>query len=351
MAKYLYVWFQPFSDVMNGGGQVNRSVYMLAKRTEEFDSYYINKTAYSKSLSSVLLGNILMPFGYFNGLTKSKVDKIAEMSIKYDCVYLTSSLMGIVAKRLRDVGYKGKIITLFHNVEEEYFRSILSAKRLDRNMKIRSARHNDYLSCVYADTVITLNERDSRILQKKYNRSADSILPVMMEDRLPSTQNMSEALTCSTPLCTFIGSNFKANTDGILWFVHNVLPHVNIRFRIVGIDMDKFQEQHASLLADVEVVSNASDLYPYYQQSDFIIAPVFAGSGMKVKTCEALMYGKNIIGTDETFEGYDVDSYGAGCRCNTAQEYIDAIREYAKHPIPVFNTNARRLFVERHRLV
>ena len=72
---------------------------------------------------------------------------------------------------------------------------------------------------------------------------------------------------------------------------------------------------------------------------------------MKVKTCEALMYGKNIIGTDETFEGYDIDSYNAGCRCNTAQEYIDAITEYAKYPIPVFNKNARRLFVERHRLV
>ncbi len=39
---------------------------------------------------------------------------------------------------------------------------------------------------------------------------------------------------------------------------------------------------------------------------DYIISPIFVGGGMKVKTCEALMYGKNIIGTSESFEGYDI---------------------------------------------
>ena len=48
-----------------------------------------------------------------------------------------------------------------------------------------------------------------------------------------------------------------------------------------------------------------------------MLFPIFEGSGMKLKTCEALMFGKNIIGTPEAFAGYDIDDYtnvGACCR-------------------------------------
>lgn len=45
----------------------------------------------------------------------------------------------------------------------------------------------------------------------------------------------------------------------------------------------------------------------YIYNADFLIAPIFEGSGMKLKTAEALMYGKTVFGTTEAFEGYDVD--------------------------------------------
>lgn len=38
-----------------------------------------------------------------------------------------------------------------------------------------------------------------------------------------------------------------------------------------------------------------------------MVMPIFSGSGMKVKTAEALMYGKFLIGTKEAFEGYEID--------------------------------------------
>ena len=41
---------------------------------------------------------------------------------------------------------------------------------------------------------------------------------------------------------------------------------------------------------------------------------------MKVKTCEALMFGKNIIGTKEAFEGYELDYQKVGAMCNTKEE-------------------------------
>ena len=45
---------------------------------------------------------------------------------------------------------------------------------------------------------------------------------------------------------------------------------------------------------------------------------------MKVKTCEALMYGKNILGTTETFEGYELDMH----HLIADKDYPSGIREW-----------------------
>jgi hypothetical protein len=79
-----------------------------------------------------------------------------------------------------------------------------------------------------------------------------------------------------------------------------------------------------------------------------MILPVFAGSGMKIKTCESLMYGKNILGSDESFEGYQIDPERIGGLCNTAEEYIDRIRHLVMSPIPKFNSYAREIFLKNH---
>ena len=79
-----------------------------------------------------------------------------------------------------------------------------------------------------------------------------------------------------------------------------------------------------------------------------MVLPIFKGGGMKVKTCESLMYGKNILATDESWEGYDLDCEMAGGRCNTAQDFIDRINAISAHPIPRFNAYSRSVFVERY---
>ena len=101
-------------------------------------------------------------------------------------------------------------------------------------------------------------------------------------------------------------------------------------------------------MKDIEVVSDAPDLRPYFEEADFMILPVFAGSGMKIKTCESLMYGKNILASDESFEGYHLDFERVGGLCNTPQEYIDRIRHFIEHPVKRFNAYSRESFLKNH---
>lgn len=79
-----------------------------------------------------------------------------------------------------------------------------------------------------------------------------------------------------------------------------------------------------------------------------MVLPIFKGSGMKVKTCESLMYGKNIIATDEALEGYELDYSRMGGKCNTAQEFIDTIKSFTDSPRPRFNAYSRNTFLEKY---
>ena len=85
-----------------------------------------------------------------------------------------------------------------------------------------------------------------------------------------------------------------------------------------------------------------------FEQADIMVLPIFKGSGMKVKTCDSLMYGKNIVATPEAWEGYELDCSRAGGNCETAQQFIDCINGFSANPRPRFNAYSRHVFLEKY---
>lgn len=66
---------------------------------------------------------------------------------------------------------------------------------------------------------------------------------------------------------------------------------------------------------------------------------------MKVKTAEALMHGKTIVGTKEAFEGYETNTPGIFFECHDKNEFINAINKLLsqKH---LYNADSRELFLK-----
>jgi hypothetical protein len=60
------------------------------------------------------------------------------------------------------------------------------------------------------------------------------------------------------------------------------------------------------------------------------------------------MYGKNIIGTKETFEGFNLDTDKVGGLCNTPKEFIDRINYFIHHPVTRYNPYAREVFLRNN---
>lgn len=342
--KVLFISFKHSEGVLDGGGMENLRCFRLLQDIfgkENVDTFYM------RSDKRDLLGKVMaVPLffkDYFYGVTPRKMAAIVGKAAQYDYVFLSSSLFGIIARELKAQGYTGKIISHFHNVEKKYYSDLLSRSFPLRNIVVRCAEHNDKYAWLYSDKTIVLNERDHQILRQSYSGQANAVLPISVADKYQSTTD-SQTLTRSTPYCLFLGSYFPPNVQAVRWFVENVLPHVNIKLKIVGKGMSQLRQER--LAGNLEIVSDAPDLIPYFREADFVVLPIFSGSGMKVKTCEALMHGKNIIATDEAFEGYNIDGQKVGARCNTAEEFIATIKQFSAHPIPKLNAYSRETYLQ-----
>ena len=346
----LFVLFKHYTGILEGGGLVNQRNVQMAERLLGADNvrlYYVHDDARRRSLGNLLLSALYFPFDHFNGMLPSRLREIVRLAADYDCVFISTTIFGIVARELKAAGYKGRIVAHFHNVESIYYDHLLPKYMPFRRVIINCAARNDAYCCRYADVVLALNDRDAALLEKMYGRRPDFLVPVALKDQCEHVYFDLEALTAPRPRLLFLGSSFTANNEGVLWFVQHVLPHVDAEFRIVGRNMDKLQAANPCL-RDVQVFSNVPDLTEHYLWADFMVLPIFSGSGMKVKTCESLMFGRNILGTDETFEGYREHVGGNIRLCNTAQDYIDAITYYAAHPVPRFNAQARDVFLRHY---
>ena len=347
--RVLYIWYKYSRGIPEGGGQVSSRNYRMvcqAVGEENVENLYIHDERRGKTLATKMLSAPFFLCGYYYGLSPRRVRAIVRRALAFDCVFIDRSLFGQIARGLRSAGYQGRIIAFFHNYERTYFDARLSRHLPFRGVVLRCAEINDRLCCQYADRLITLTQRDSDLLEKNLGRAADAVIPVSMQDvSLPAVD--SSVLTRKRPVCIFLGSYFRANNEAILWFIREVLPHVDIRMRIVGRGMARLQQERPELKS-VEVLSDVPDLQPVLLDADLVILPVFTGSGMKVKTCESLLYGRNILGTDEAFAGYELDDAQVGARCNTATEFIAAIRSFAENPRPRFNIYARNLFLQRY---
>ena len=351
MQKVLFIWYKRSGAVKEGGALCSERNYAMvckAVGAENVTSMYIHDDDKKRSIKTYAQALWRMPKGYYFGLTKQKAQDILVRAKEYDTVFIDRTVFGVLARDLKKAGYTGRIVAHYHNIEKVYFDAKLPKWLPFRQVLLRCVQKNDQWSAQYADKVIALNERDAEIIRQHYGRKVDLLVPIAMADQL--TASPTERMTNVPLKCLTIGSYFAANNEGILWFVKNVLPRVKVEYTIVGKGMKKLKEDNSELLQGIEVVSDAPSLAPYFEEADVMILPIFSGSGMKVKTCECLMYGKNIVATDEALEGYHVEGDEIGGRCNSAEEFIQTLQAMTEHPRTRWNQYSREIFLKRYSL-
>jgi glycosyltransferase involved in cell wall biosynthesis len=130
----------------------------------------------------------------------------------------------------------------------------------------------------------------------------------------------------------FVGQSNHPNLAAMKWFFEQVWPlitHRGYSVKIVGPIGSMVQREipqlHEAFCAFF--VGEVADLIPYYRAARCVIAPMVSGSGISIKTIEALALGKPFIGTSKAFRGMPMDRLkAAGIQAHDApQAFADAI--------------------------
>lgn len=281
-----------------------------------------------------------------SGIDKSQFNQIDQIirTKQIELVFLDSSLLGLLAKEIRQNHPSVKVVTFFHNIEYRYYKRELTINRNSMlHYRLSIIRKNEVAACRYSHAIIALNERDSQQLKSYYKTEANYIIPITLEDKYP-TPPSERNKTDKNPLqILFVGSYFSMNIEGMLHFTKQILPHTQARLTIAGTGMKQLEKQIGKN-KQIEVFDYVEDLSKLYEEADFVVIPIYSGSGMKVKTAEALMYGKYILGTPEAFTGYSI-SPETGLLCTNDQEFIEAINRCSHRG---FNPASRQLFLKNY---
>lgn len=338
----------PFEKKIKSGADVinTRNSAFLYTYYDQIDYFFTRDT--SQKLNKIAtLKNILF-YNNFVGVTPKEITKLCS-SVKennYDMCYIANSNLGFLAKIMKQYFPKMKICTFFHNVEFNYFKQLASGKNFYKMPLALCAKKNEEIALQYSDRVIALNQRDADEICRLYDKNVDFILPTSFPDCAEKIECEFSPRISSPSKLLFVGSDFFANEDGIRWFIHNVLPRIDAEVFIVGRGTERWQPIF-SANKNVHVLGSVDSLASSYQMADAVVMPIFLGSGMKTKTAEALMYGKNIYATSEALEGYEVEIDKIGAKCNTADEFVNAIQNDLPNRT-IYNKFSRQIFLNNY---
>lgn len=258
-----------------------------------------------------------------------------------ELIFLDTSVLGHIIKKAK---IHAKIVTFFHNIERQY-----TWDRVIHNsplciFRYIATRYNEKITIDLSDKKICLNQRDEELLKKLYGVDTDLLLPISFMDSWEAEKNV---MAEPNGKILFVGSYFLPNCKGIKWFAQNVAPHIDYTVQVVGRDMEKLKTEIQN--DNVEIIGGVRDLSSYYYEADAVIMPIFMGGGMKVKTAEAMMYGKTIFATSEALEGYNNIKSDYIFECNTAEDFIDKLNAYKKSgQHHTCNEEIRKVFLEKY---
>ena len=141
----------------------------------------------------------------------------------------------------------------------------------------------------------------------------------------------------SEPVICFVGVlNYRPNTEGITWFVHNVMPRLierepRVRLLIVGRHPTAKVEELGQQ-PGVEVVGSVPDVRDYIRESAAVIAPLLLARGVQNKVLEAMACQRVAVCSAAAAEGLDATEGEHLLVAREPEEWVDSLCTLFSNP-------------------
>jgi polysaccharide biosynthesis protein PslH len=182
-----------------------------------------------------------------------------------------------------------------------------------------------------SNVLVHLSVDDCEFFQRLMPSKPQFLVFPSIEENFISTANAAAPPTESLDLL-FVGQWHHANLAAIKWFFGQVWPLIADRqysLKIVG-PIGSMVKRDLPQLHDTfrsHFAGEVADLTPYYRAARCVIAPMVSGSGISIKTIEAMALGKPFVGTSKAFRGMPMNRLNAvGVQAHDEpQAFADAI--------------------------
>lgn len=297
----------------------------------------------------------LVVYKYMDKEFKNILEKNTS-SKNYDLIYIDHLQLG---GYLDILDTTGKVLILDeHNAESTIIlrkskqsKNILKKVYLNYEYKKLKRFEKQIINTV--DKVIVLSEEDKSTLKdiseecdKKFTK-----IPIPIE-----IDYIKENGICNNNHnILFLGTlSWFPNAQGIDWFIKKVVPLLdkedfNYTLYIVGKDPSDELKSISKLRKNIIVTGYVEDVNKYIKKCDFMIVPLFIGSGMRVKILESM--GKNIpvISTTIGCEGIEVNDDESILIADNEIEFIEAIKKIKNQQVyKNLRDNAKLVFEDKY---
>ena len=218
------------------------------------------------------------------------------------------------------------------------------SNNLDKDSLLRKIALAEEINALkQADFVVTLSENDQAFFEK-YNIKSYCVPIAINTEKindicqkkiiLNNLEELAIANRLNSDFCLFVGSQHNPNIEAVKqirqWsnLANSISGEFTGKFVIVGGCWEGEEEGNFISLGKV-----SDKLLSYlYQRATLVLSPLSSGTGMSVKTIEAMAYGKVILGTSVGFRGYPVES-GVNCVvCDNLEDYPEKIEQLLQQP-------------------
>lgn len=194
-----------------------------------------------------------------------------------------------------------------HNVESDFFKQFAERKtgpkRIVARAEHRAAAKFEKESLRAVDAVVAISGEDAKHFDELASVRAHVVPMVLPFDRKPRPR------PTANNLCYVGNLRWHPNVAGLDWFCRDVWPEIRKRvpdatFEIAGVGLKpdasgKLPVPEAWKVPGVTTVGFLDDLEPLYQRSLAMLAPVFGGSGVRVKMLEGFRAGMPVVTTPD----------------------------------------------------
>jgi glycosyltransferase involved in cell wall biosynthesis len=231
-----------------------------------------------------------------------------------DVVYMDHLGMALYLPDVRRVAPRARVVLEQHNVESDFFAQFAREKRgllrLVAERELRRARTFEVDSMRRVDAVVAISAADAAVFERLAGVRAHVIPQVVLYE--PRTRT-----PASPPEIGYVGSlSWRPNAQGLDWVAAEVWPRVRaaapeLTLSIVGSGLPEGPDgpvvPSAWRVDGVKTVGFVRELAPLEARWSAMVAPVFGGSGVRIKLLEAFRAGVPVVTTRDGAAGLELE--------------------------------------------